>query len=367
MVLITEDPAVADREVQRYGGQPLGEPPDDLAILYFGDPAALPASTAAGVCVVTTSAVPASDLSVMVDHQGASIHPLARTVHPDLVAADAALLLDELVELPTNGLAGDPGTTPEDDAEAEAEWVPGVIPDLADLGPGLVEVKLLTMTPRLEGLAQPAARPTASAGAVGLVAYLGLHRPDNVTSDRLRTRVLGSADADAAAKTLFNTATAAAPAGLGPRGCAAAAPGHPHRPLHAVARGDGRCAAGRRPGRAGPRQRGPRPGHGLLPGRRWDLVEQASPWPTRLAGYTWWESEGHGGRVAAVLVHTACNLAALAVQAGRFELAQWGLEQKRLVDPYSESLSRAAMAGRRGRRRRRPAAPGVARVPAPGG
>jgi len=33
----------------------------------------------------------------------------------------------------------------------------------------------------------------------------------------------------------------------------------------------------------------------------------------------------------------------LAVEAGNFELAQWGLAQARLVDPYSEALSRAAM------------------------
>jgi DNA-binding SARP family transcriptional activator len=44
-----------------------------------------------------------------------------------------------------------------------------------------------------------------------------------------------------------------------------------------------------------------------------------------------------------VLANAACNLAALAVDAGLFDLAQWGLEKARLVDPYSESLSRTAM------------------------
>ncbi len=62
-----------------------------------------------------------------------------------------------------------------------------------------------------------------------------------------------------------------------------------------------------------------------------------------LAGYAWWEAEGHGGRVAAGLVDAACAMATLASKAGHFELARWGLEQARLVEPYSEALSRSAM------------------------
>ena len=64
------------------------------------------------------------------------------------------------------------------------------------------------MTPRLDGLCEPLPANRARR-AVELVAYLALHQPDVITSDRLRTRVLGSSDADAAAKTLFNTAYAA--------------------------------------------------------------------------------------------------------------------------------------------------------------
>jgi DNA-binding SARP family transcriptional activator len=44
-----------------------------------------------------------------------------------------------------------------------------------------------------------------------------------------------------------------------------------------------------------------------------------------------------------VLVDAACRLAALAAGAGLFDLARWGLERARLVEPYSEALSRAAM------------------------
>ena len=72
------------------------------------------------------------------------------------------------------------------------------------------------------------------------------------------------------------------------------------------------------------------------------LVE-GEPLANALSGYAWWETEGHGGRIAAVLVTAACSMAALATEAGLFELARWGLERARLVEPYSEALSRAAM------------------------
>ena len=73
-----------------------------------------------------------------------------------------------------------------------------------------------------------------------------------------------------------------------------------------------------------------------------DLVE-GEPLANALSGYSWWEAEGHGARIAAVLVDAACSLAALAAEAHLFELARWGLERARLVEPYSEALSRAAM------------------------
>jgi len=72
------------------------------------------------------------------------------------------------------------------------------------------------------------------------------------------------------------------------------------------------------------------------------LVE-GEPLANALSGYGWWDAEGHGARIAAVLVNAASDLAALAVDAGLFELAQWGLGQARLLDPYSEAISRVAM------------------------
>ena len=73
-----------------------------------------------------------------------------------------------------------------------------------------------------------------------------------------------------------------------------------------------------------------------------ELVE-GEPLANALSGYSWWEAEGHGGRVAAALVDAACTMASLAAEAGHFALAWWGLERARVVEPYSEVLSRAAM------------------------
>jgi DNA-binding SARP family transcriptional activator len=199
----------------------------------------------------------------------------------------------------------------------------------------------LTITPRLDGLAEDLP-PNRARRAVELVAYLALHQPDVITSDRLRTRVLGSSDADAAAKTLFNTAYAARRAmGAGAEG-APLFPGATRNGLYqlspevtvdvqraatlvaeAKAHDDAQLAMAHY--------------RAAL-----DLVE-GEPLANALSGYSWWEAEGHGARIASVLVDAACCLAALAADAGLFDLARWGLERARLVEPYSEALSRAAM------------------------
>ena len=102
--------------------------------------------------------------------------------------------------------------------------------------PGPVDVRLLTMTPRLDGLREPLP-PNRARRAVELVAYLALHSPDVVTSDRLRTRVLGSTDADAASKTLFNVAHAARKAlGADAEGASALPHRDSRRDVPAVAR-----------------------------------------------------------------------------------------------------------------------------------
>jgi DNA-binding SARP family transcriptional activator len=323
-----------------------------LPVLFFGDPSSLAPEVQTQVALVTTSDVPASDLTVLVDAQRASIHPLARSVRPHLVSADTAAHLDELVapvptweEPDTSGpVAPDPQPVGDEPVQVVAIDVtedPFASVDPSLFEPGPVEIKLLTVTPRIDGLGEPLP-PNRERRAIELVAYLALHRPDPVTSDRLRTRVLGSADADAAAKTLFNIATAARRAlGVDEQGEPLFPPGSrtgQYRVADAVTI-DVQRAAGL--AEAGNACADPVVAMALLR-TALELIE-SEPMANALSGYTWWESEGHGGRIAAVLVNGACNLAALAVEAENYDLAQWGLERARLVDPYSESLSRAAM------------------------
>jgi DNA-binding SARP family transcriptional activator len=209
------------------------------------------------------------------------------------------------------------------------------------LSPGAVDVRLLTMTPRIDGLDEDLP-PNRARRAVELVAYLALHHPDVITSDRLRTRVLGSSDADAAAKTLFNTAYAARRAlGVDEQGAPLFPPGTRqglYQLSPQVTVDVQRAAALATEGKA---QSDPAASIAYLRAAL-ELIE-GEPLANALSGYTWWEAEGHGGRIAAVLVDAACVMAALAADAGLFDLARWGLEQARLVEPYSEALSRAAM------------------------
>jgi DNA-binding SARP family transcriptional activator len=204
-----------------------------------------------------------------------------------------------------------------------------------------VDVRLLAMTPRLDGLCEDLP-PNRERRAVELVAYLALHHPDVITGDRLRTRVLGSADADAAAKTLFNTAHAA------------------RRAMGLDGQGDALFPAGSRTGlyqvspavtvdvlRAAELARlakaSAEPDLAIAYYRGALELVEGEPLANALAGYTWWEAEGHAGRIAAVLVDAACCIVALGVDRGLFELARWGLGRARLVAPYSEALSRSAM------------------------
>ncbi len=338
-VLVTEDPATAAEEVRLHGG-------DARPVLFAGDPRSLPRSLAHAVAVLTLSPAPASDVAVLVDRLAASIHPLGRTVRPHLMTAATGERISRLVDVPgpvaddRPALAELPGrgATPGPPADhgGDGALSNGVMP-----GRGTVEVRLLTTTPRLEGLHE-ALPPNRARRAVELVAYLALHQADEVTSDRLRTRVLGSSDADAASKTLFNIAAAARRAlGTDAAGTPLLPPGSRtgrYRVTEEVTIDVHRAALLAAEGSAAP---DPDVAMALLRGAL-GLIE-GEPMANALSGYAWWEAEGHAARIAAVLVNAAGNLAALAVEAGLFDLAQWGLAQARLVDPYSEALSRAAM------------------------
>jgi DNA-binding SARP family transcriptional activator/LysM repeat protein len=341
LVLITEDPGVVRDEVRLQGGD-APAPGDAPHILFFGDPADLPPELAPKVSIVTLSQASGSDLVVLVDRRAASIHPLGRTVRPHLMGTDTFNALRPAVAptTPSNDDAvGSGGAEHRPDRIRPAPARPHATGGAS--GPGLVEVKLLTPTPRLDGL-RDALPPNRARRAVELVAYLALHQGEGVTSDRLRTRVLGSSDADAASKTLFNIATAARRAlGTDETGLPllpfGSKTGH-YRLSDAVAVDVHQADAWAAEGSAAA---DPDLAMALLRAAL-SLVE-GEPMALALTGYSWWEVEGHGARIAAVLVNAAANLAALAVDAGLYELAHWGLGQARLLAPYNEALSRTAM------------------------
>jgi DNA-binding SARP family transcriptional activator len=331
-VVVTADPAEAARVVQTEDAS--AEPEDRRHVLYIGDPGPLAPGLARRLAVVTTTVAPATDLTLLVDRHGASIHPIGRVVRPQLLGVERSRDVEELTSTPDDDRAERP--------LAAAAVIGGSrVPERSALAPGPVDVRLLTTMPRLDGLCE-GLPPNRARRAVELVAYLALHHPDVITSDRLRTRVLGSSDADAASKTLFNTAHAARRSmGLDEHG----------EPLFPAGTRNGlyqvspmvtvdahRAAAFVREGKAcADAQLAMAHYRAAL-----ELVE-GEPLANALSGYSWWEPEGHGGRIAAVLVDAACSLAALASEASLFPLAWTGLDRARLIAPYSEALSRAAM------------------------
>jgi DNA-binding SARP family transcriptional activator len=303
--------------------------------LFLGRPGQLAEPVAAAASILTTEATVATDLTILVDRHGASLHPLGRVVRPHLLSTTVDEDVAELCAPP------DPTRLERGEDDGTGDPWPEMFFDGNVVAPGRVDVRLLTVTPRLEGLREPLPKNRARR-AVELVAYLALHSPDVVTSDRLRTRVLGSTDADAASKTLFNVAHAARKAlgtdnegtPLFPAGTRAGMYQMSRQVTVDVQRAIAFVAAAR-----------------TLDDRDLAIAHyraalslvEGEPLANALSGYAWWETEGHGGRIAAVLVNAACSMATLAIEAGLFELAHWGLAQARLVEPYSEALSRAAM------------------------
>ena len=329
-VLVTDDPD--DPELRRPGtADPLGA----QHRIFFGDPGSLSTQVARQTAVVTLATVAATDLTVLVDRQGATLHPMGRLVRPHLQSVETARQISELVAPPGGSDPEPPVVT------AVPEPAPGAPVGTAALAPGPVDVRLLTMTPRLDGLREDLP-PNRARRAVELVAYLALHHPDVVTGDRLRTRVLGSSDADAASKTLFNTAHAARRAMGVDEHDAPLFPAGSRNGLYQVSpqvtvdvhRATALAETGR--SQADPEL-------AIAHYRAALHLVEGEPLANALSGYSWWEAEGHGGRIAAVLVDAACSMAALASDTGNFDLARWGLERARMVEPYSEALSRAAM------------------------
>ena len=182
------------------------------------------------------------------------------------------------------------------------------------LSPGTVEVRLLTMTPRIDGLQR---RPPAQSSPAcdrarrvsgGASARRDHERPTAHAGSRLfRRRRCGE---DAVQHGLRGPSC--------PRGRRARrsplSRRHAPRPLPALAPGDRGRASGGGAGRRGGRTGGPDVAIAYFRAAL-ELVE-GEPLANALSGYAWWEAEGHGGRIAAALVDAACVMASLASDSG---------------------------------------------------
>jgi DNA-binding SARP family transcriptional activator len=227
--------------------------------------------------------------------------------------------------------------------ERHEEFPQGDFPLAAELPhqSGVI-VRLLTAEPRIDGLLEPIEAKRARR-AVELITYLCLHRPDAVTGDRLRGRVLGSSSEDAASKTLFNVVSAARRAlGLDDDGSPLLPPAG-RTGLYRISEevlcdvdllrwhlnqarsidDDELLAIGHL--RAG-----------------LDLIEY-EPMATVLAGYEWLSIEGHRARFEADIEELAELLVYKALDAGYLTLAKRSLQRARLCIHFSEPLAVAAM------------------------
>ncbi|HVC14192.1 MAG TPA: bacterial transcriptional activator domain-containing protein [Acidimicrobiales bacterium] len=354
----------AQRQTRKPGQSAGTSSPGGPRVLFVGNPDDLPAPVRGACAVLATDQVDDADVTVIVDQRGASAHPLGLTVRPPLLDRSWTSAVRKLTEPSPARI--EPGTLPlvhhrvatatlhVTDPTTEEPGVTAHLFSWSGTAPGddaavtravpvrgPAEVRLLTSVPRLVGLRSDLP-PKRARRAVEVVAYLALHAPDPVTGDRLRTRVLGSADADAAAKTLFNTIGAARRSlGPGPDGEPLLPPASRsgHYRLSPALTAD----AVRAPVLLGAGLAAHDPAEAVARLREGLQLVEGEPLGGVLTGYAWWRTEGHERRVADAVVDGACALVRGALGSGDIDLARWALAQARKVEPYGEALTRAAM------------------------
>ncbi len=325
-VLVTDDPRVAEDLTHSTSAD------EHSSILFIGDPSRLNPLTLEKVFVVTTTATDAAQLTLLADRWGVTVHPFGLSLCPNILEADQTRDFEALL---STDASSEPLPT-HAESIVQTAFADTSLPKVSR-----VTVRLLTPMPRIDGLAEELP-PKRARRAIELVAYLALHRPHPVTTDRLRTRVLGSADLDAAAKTLFNTAAAAR------RALGIDSGGVPFLPV-AGRSGQYRLSDDIAIDVLQVEQLVRRAGREADTVVRLDTLRRAlslvesEPMAAVSGGYAWWQTEGHAGRVSGLIVDAACHLADLATSSGNPSLASWAISQARLVEPYSEALSRAAM------------------------
>ncbi len=218
----------------------------------------------------------------------------------------------------------------------------GIEQDLAegDQLPSSPVVRLLTPMPRIEGLANDLDKKRARR-AVELAAFLSLHRSHLVTGGQLRTELLGDSESDGSTKSLSNTVSALRRSlGVNGEGDLHLPPAtrsgcyglHPsvssdyEQALHyldaaKVAQGDSALALVRAAA---------------------ELIE-GKPLASCVLGFDWFFREGLDRVLARALSHGVESVMDHAIAQGHVALARMLIDKATLVNPYSETLARAAM------------------------
>lgn len=74
-----------------------------------------------------------------------------------------------------------------------------------------------------------------------------------------------------------------------------------------------------------------------LLGDAFELIEDIPLVDVR-SGFSWWDDDGHARQVETAAINAASQMVPLALANGKGDLAQWAVQQARLVAPYAEAL-----------------------------
>jgi hypothetical protein len=269
--------------------------------------------------------------AIVVGDQATELTELQLLLAPERLSSSASTLLDAL---PGREALAPPGQLPTERGTTEAPREPTG-------GSSSPMVRLLSAQPRLDGLTEPL-EPRRSRRAVELVAYLALHRPDPVTGERLRTRVLGTSDADAAAKTLFNVASAARRSlGKSETGTPLLPPAS--RQGHYLLGEGVSCDVELLYGHLARAEAALEHDVAIAELRAALELIEAEPLSSVLVGWEWFVAEGHRGRLEGAIEQAGELVVSLCLDEGLGPLAEQCLVRAQRAVPYSETLAAAAM------------------------
>ena len=320
-VVVTEDPVLAQAEVRLAEGQ------DDVfergRIVFTGDPSELSPATRARVGILG-GGIADHDVRIATAGDRAVIEPFGIAVRPCSLDPETA----ESIEEATDPVASAPVPAPSTAVARRAEIVPA----------GAVEVRLLTETPTIDGLAKPLPSDKA-VRATELIAWLGLRGATGATSATIMDKRIAGAGSP---KTVYNIVSAARAA------------------LGETASGEPRMVVDRTTGsyrvsgdvtvdvlrfaemaEAGAGAEDPAAA-AVLCEAALGLIE-GEPVGNGSGRYGWWAGSWEA-RVARLAVKAARRLVELA-ESGEVDLesARWGVERARLAAAGEEELLRVGM------------------------